>query len=47
MSSQAKVFILDPTTELITDNINVKDRQFQVRLNITEASMTWTLQENT
>lgn len=46
MSSRAEVLTLDPTAELITDNINVEDRQFQVRLNISEASMARTLQEN-
>lgn len=28
---------LDPTAELITENINVEDRHFQVKLNISEA----------
>lgn len=37
MSSRAEVLTLDPTAELITDNINVEDRHFQVKLNIFEA----------
>lgn len=37
MSSRAEVSTLDPAAELITDNRNVEDRHFQVKLNIFEA----------
>lgn len=47
MSSRAEVSTLDPTADLITDNTNVGDRHFQVKLNISEAIMDRTLQENT